>query len=388
MKIIITNPLMKKLEIAALDCRRSGDMMGLSRIEAMMMVGQKVALPDIAKIKAVKEETLLSWISKCIVSGVKALFSKKRYGAIPKLLPDERIHLAELLISGPQACGYDTGCWRLVLIQDLIFRFFQVSFSIGHLSRLLREMNFSYKKAKFKFSRRDEEARAEWMEKTFPDLVAKAKRESSKILFGDEVGFGSSSRTGYTWSKKGEVIFIPHPGANHNIKAFGAIDITDHRLTYHVTEGHLNSDSFMDFLRILLRKYTGKKIILILDNAQYHKSAQMHKSLETYKEQIELIFLPAYSPDYNPIEQLWKVMKSQYIYNMGITNRCDLKKRVSLMFRSMQVKFSKHQSLYEKWTEISNQITMKPANGFELVLTKATEFIKRVFLIKPLRHAV
>lgn len=76
------------------------------------------------------------------------------------------------------------------------------------------------------------------------------------------------------------------------------------------TEGKFNGESYTLFLREVLSKYSCS-IILIEDGAPYHRS----KIVKAYKEDMEAqgcLFvhrLPSYSPDYNPIEKLWKKTK-------------------------------------------------------------------------------
>lgn len=75
-----------------------------------------------------------------------------------------------------------------------------------------------------------------------------------------------------------------------------------------------NAETFKDFLMLLVfnacvgSKSNGKKkkILLVLDNARYHHALLLQPWLESMSDVLELFFLPAYSPDLNPIEMLWK----------------------------------------------------------------------------------
>jgi len=73
-------------------------------------------------------------------------------------------------------------------------------------------------------------------------------------------------------------------------------------------EGKLNADSYIGFLTDVLSK-TKKHIILIQDNAPYHTSTQMIEFFDEHKDRISVYHLPTFSPDYNPIEKLWKKVK-------------------------------------------------------------------------------
>ncbi len=89
---------------------------------------------------------------------------------------------------------------------------------------------------------------------------------------------------------------------------FGLIDYFTGRFFYQSHEGHLNSESYAAFLHQVLSQ-TRKRILLIQDRARYHTSAAMQAFFEQHKDRLTVFDLPSYSPDYNPIEKLWKKSK-------------------------------------------------------------------------------
>ncbi len=74
-------------------------------------------------------------------------------------------------------------------------------------------------------------------------------------------------------------------------------------------EGKLNSDSYIDFLKSVLSK-TRKHIILIQDGAPYHKGKKVVGFFNKHQSRLTVFTLPSYSPDFNPIEMLWKKIKA------------------------------------------------------------------------------
>jgi transposase len=81
-----------------------------------------------------------------------------------------------------------------------------------------------------------------------------------------------------------------------------------------------NGKTFRKFLKKILFEYrhTKGKIHLILDNVRYHHAKSLKRFLENQKLKIELIFLPAYSPDFNPIERVWWYMRKKITHNRYI----------------------------------------------------------------------
>ena len=91
-----------------------------------------------------------------------------------------------------------------------------------------------------------------------------------------------------------------------------------------------NTQYMIDFVRSIRKKYG--KALLVMDNASYHKSRALVKEIETYGGDIRLEYLPAYSPDLNPVEMVWKELK-KYIAN-GIYQRVnDMTKAMDGMLR-------------------------------------------------------
>lgn len=87
-----------------------------------------------------------------------------------------------------------------------------------------------------------------------------------------------------------------------------------------------------------------KEIVIILDNYRPHRNTQFIKFCELLK--IKLIYLPSYTPQYNPIEQVWKSIK-RFIYDPTISNR----KELIEIFEKEYYRIIYNESFYEKWIE-------------------------------------
>jgi transposase len=97
-------------------------------------------------------------------------------------------------------------------------------------------------------------------------------------------------------------------------KVFGAIAYVSGRLFYQGIEGRFNSESSQGFLQMLMRQTT-QHLFLIHDGARYHTSAATQAFLAAHRNRITVEPLPSYSPDYNPIEYLWKKTKQRATHN-------------------------------------------------------------------------
>ena len=140
------------------------------------------------------------------------------------------------------------------------------------------------------------------------------KEKNAYVLFGDEASFPQWGSLSYTWAKKGQQPIVKTSGQRKGYKVFGLIDYFSGRFFCKgYDKGRLNSESYAEFLTEVLLKTT-KHIILIQDGARYHTSKAMREFFDRWADRLTVYNLPSYSPDYNPIEKLWKKIKEKEIH--------------------------------------------------------------------------
>ncbi len=139
----------------------------------------------------------------------------------------------------------------------------------------------------------------------------------------DEVHFQRHSSLIRMWAPKGQQPRVLSPSVRHKVGFFGALNLKTGRL---VTQEApiFNGETFGDFIRYLLQSTQGK-IYLILDNARWHRSKDLQEFFEANQDRLELIFLPAYSPELNPIERVWRVIRRQVTHNRYFLSIEDLR---------------------------------------------------------------
>lgn len=169
-------------------------------------------------------------------------------------------------------------------------------------------MGFSYQKAKFESDHKDPEKRKEWLEKTWPSLLKLAKEKNALILFGDEASFPQWGTLTYTWAKRGQQPTVKTSGIRKGYKVFGLIDYFSGKFFFKGQQERLTSATYTQFLQEVLDQ-TDKYVILVQDGARYHTSKAMNAFFVENKDRLHVEQLPTYSPDYNPIEKLWKKVK-------------------------------------------------------------------------------
>lgn len=300
------NGLVNKLKKA----EAKGDIREAKRIMAILALGEGQDKNTVSSILSVTIEAIQNWVNKYLLDGLRGLASKKSPGRHSKLTKSQRRDLAKLIEEGPEKAGYVGNCWRSPMIQQLILEQFGVVYSVHYISQLLKNMGFSYQKAKFVSDHLNEEKRDQWLAKTWPEILTLAREKNAYLLFGDEASFPQWGTLSYTWARKGHQPTIKTSGKRKGYKVFGLIDYFTGRLFSKCQEERLNSATYAAYLSEVLAK-TRKHIILIQDGARYHTSAAMKQFFAQHEKRLTVFDLPSYSPDYNPIEKLWKKVKQK-----------------------------------------------------------------------------
>ena len=281
------------------------------RIFAILDVVDGIAIETIAERWVLSERSIHDYLVSFLHKGLASLVYRRPPGRPPRLTPTQRKTLGELIDGGPEAAGYDCGCWSTALLQDLIERQFGVSYDVFYVAELLKTLGFSYQKARFASEHLGEVAAKQqiWMEQTWPAILRVAQSKRALLLFGDEASFAQWGSLSYTWARRGVQPTVKTSGQRKAYKVFGLIDYFTGAFFYQtLAKGRFTSETYAAFLTTVLAKTT-QPLILIQDGARYHTSKVMRDFFARHTDRLTVYQLPAYSPDFNPIEYLWRNLK-------------------------------------------------------------------------------
>jgi len=302
---------------------RSGNLPQIKHISALLMLADQLPIPTISQRLGVARSTVYAWLHAFVLDRFTSLHHRKSSGRPAKLTPTQKQRLGELVAAGPEAAGYSTGCWHSALLQAVIWREFDVMYNVHYVSELLGNLGFSYQKARFVSDHLNEEKRQEWLSETWPTLLEVARRVGALLLFGDEASFAQWGSLGYTWAKRGQQPVVKTGGKRKGYKVFGLIDYFTGRLFAKGHMGRFNAESYCAFLEEVLAQTT-QPLILIQDGARYHTAVKTREFIASHAERLWVEPLPSYSPDYNPIEHLWRAIKRHNTHNRYFPEFSDL----------------------------------------------------------------
>lgn len=131
------------------------------------------------------------------------------------------------------------------------------------------------------------------------------------MLFVDAAHFVFGAFLGYLWCCVR--FWVKAPSGRQRLNVLAALNAVSHELTTVSNEAYINATTVCELLRAIARRYAGQPITLVLDNARY-QHCQLVQDLAAQLH-IELLFLPAYSPNLNLIERFWKFVKKRCLYS-------------------------------------------------------------------------
>jgi transposase len=203
-----------------------------------------------------------------------------------------------------------------------------VELSTSSLSRLLRKLGLSAQRPVYQAYRKDPARVAEYLNATFPEAMAKAKALDTRVFCVDESAIRSDAHRGSV----GETPVVRDSGGRFGMNLISAVSPRGD-LRFSVIGETMDSARFIAFLKQPHRD-AGGPILVVVDNAKYHHSRETRRFVEQQEGQIQLVYLPPYSPELNPDEQVWNHAKRE-IGKRTILNKTTLERVVLGVMRSL-----------------------------------------------------
>lgn len=107
---------------------------------------------------------------------------------------------------------------------------------------------------------------------------------------------------------------IPAAGSNCRLCIYGALNYRTGQ-SHYMVHPKKNAQQFCEFLRQLLEAHSERRLVLVVDNASYHRTRAIRQLLEDHRDHVFVVWLPTYSPELNLIEGLWGYLKRSALNN-------------------------------------------------------------------------
>lgn len=319
------------------------------RIRAVNKVRAGESPEVVAQAIGVNRTTIYDWLAKHRDGGLSALKERKAPGRIPKLDGKKIKWIFDILTQkSPQQLKFEYALWTREMLQKIIKDKFKISLSLPSIGRLLAQLGFTCQKPLYKAIQKNESLVKEWLRKIFPRIKRRAGLENADIYFGDAAHIRSDHHAGKTWGRRGETPVVKSSGARFGFSLLSAIT-SKGAMRFMIKEGSVNSTVFIEFLKRLILG-SKKKVFLIVDGGSSHVSKMTKAYVESVSNQLELFYLPPYSPELNPDELVWNHLKNHTVGRSTVIDKKDFKRKVTGSMRSLQKNPEKIKSFFGKKT--------------------------------------
>ena len=196
------------------------------------------------------------------------------------------------------------------------------------IRKALHRLGFSWKKGKKLLNRADPEQRQAFVERIAGLLKEAATSDDQLLVYIDEAHIHQDADMGYGWSERGRRFWInsSSPALKEKVSFYGLYLYNEAQVRIWDYE-RANGDHTSDVLVRLRREFPDRRILVIWDGVSYHRSDTVKTVAD--EQRIELIRLPGYSPDFMPVEALWRWLREDVTYNHCHHERDELLARVS-----------------------------------------------------------
>lgn len=289
----------------------SDEALQVLRLRALRGVELGYSEVELADVLGVCHETISRWWSAYSADGTAALPGDRtgRPLGTGRLLSDEQARrIRQRIDSGtPQAASIPHALWTRRAVRELIQREFGIDLAERTVGQYLRRWGYTSKKPSRHGKHQDPDEVEQWLLETYPAIEAQAARENAEILWTDEVGVAADHHPGTGYARRGERAALDVPGPHIRVNQISAIS-NEGTVQFMTYRGMLTAAVFLQFVQRLVAG-APRKVLLIADRLPAHKTPEVLAWLARHTSQIEVFYLPPYSPELNPVEYLNGDMK-------------------------------------------------------------------------------
>src|SRR3954471_21384427 len=301
--------------------------------------------------------TIYTWLATERTEGRQALRAKPVPGRAGKLSDAQLGELAGLIAeTDPRDHGFAVALWtrdvvrQLIeapfgvalwtrdVVRQLIESRFGVALTVASVGRTLHDLGFSAQRPLYRAEQADPVAVARWKEIEYPTIAAAATAAGGTVFFVDEAGVRSDYHAGTTWAPVGQTPAVRATGARFGLNLISAISAQG-ALRFSVLADTLTAAGFINFLQRLLhdaQRTSAGPVFCIVDNHPVHRAKAVDRYVDSTDTALRLYRLPAYSPQLNPDEWVWKNVKHDGVAPAAPNGPEQMKSVVTSRLRRLQ----------------------------------------------------
>ena len=299
--------------------------------QMILLVDQGRMYTEIARIFDTTTVTVRYWIGRFNDQGPAELYDQPRSGRPRKVTTAVRATIDDLVHHDPTERGYVATFWTVAMVVMAVMAITKVTLSASTVRGVLRDLGLRWGRLRLAMPVKvdPDKARKQW-------LIAEAILEAGPeavVLYADESRLQLLPLIRAMWQWAGQQLRVPTPGANESRAVFGALDIRTGQWI-HLVRPTMRAADFIVFLEHVLAQYPSVPIILVVDNFGSHTAHVVREWCEAHPR-LKLMFLPTYCSHLNPVENIWRQLKSKVAANRLYGSMVVLLETVDKFFAQM-----------------------------------------------------
>jgi transposase len=251
------------------------------------------------------------------------------------LTPDQERDIQHCLIDKtPDQFRLSFALWTRLAVGELIELRTGVRLPVRTVGLYLERWGFTPQKPLKRAYEQRPAAVAKWLEEEYPAIAQRAAEEKAEIHWGDETGLRSDAQHGRSYSPKGKTPEIRLSAKRTSVSLISTVT-NQGKVRFMFLKQAMNADLLITFFKRLCRD-AGRKVFLILDNLPAHHARIVKAWLKEHANEIEVFYLPSYSPELNPDEYLNGALKADVHSRPPMRSEGELTRSVMSYMRYLQ----------------------------------------------------
>lgn len=291
---------------------------------------------EIGEIVGVHADTVGRWL-KLSPKRLDVNRYGRKTGDGRHLTAEQEKHIRRLITDKqPDQLKLDYVLWTRKAVMELIEQETGLAMPIRTVGEYLKRWGFTPQKPVKRAYEQNPKAVQRWLDEEYPQIKERARAEGAEIYWGDETGLRNDSQHERGYAPKGKTPVIRLNAKRTSANMISAIT-NQGKVRFRVFEGSMNADILKDFCKRLIQS-AKRKVFLLLDNLRVHHARVFKDWLAKHTEEIEVFYLPSYSPELNPDEYLNCDLKAGVHSGKPARTKPQLKKKVVSHMRMLQKK--------------------------------------------------
>ena len=238
--------------------------------------------------------------------------------AVQRLIIDKR----------PEQLKMDFSLWSRAAVGQLIEQEFGIKLQVRSIGKYLTRWGFTPQKPIKRAYEQSPEAVRNWLQGEYPAIEQRARAEGAEIHWGDETALVNTDVRGRSYAPAGKTPVAMAIGGTRQKLSMIATVTNQGKTRWMIIDDAFDAEKLIEFLQALI-KDAGRKVFLILDNLRVHHSKLVKAWVARREDQIELFYLPSYSPQLNPEERLNADLKQEMGKRVPVRTKARLRDAAS-----------------------------------------------------------